>query len=560
MTQPPHSSEQNIRQLIDSAKCLQADDPATERGLREAIGLARDAGLSLLEANALEVLCKSASRQGAYDARANELGRALILYRQIQDIAGQVRILSRLGNVASNTSDYVAALEYLHEAEDLCPQLEDRALVRGILGQLGIVHDALGRHDLALACAERTLALITADDDPLDRLFAFNGLGCTLSQLGRHEEALVQLTLAHQLIGALGDERKQLNFYAQSYADIALAYLHWGNPTDALENARQGWQFAAQCNNLGCAQLNAYFAGRAELALGNSAGAIDELTRALTLATDLGFRAQEALIRFELSTAYAALNRYKEAYEAHASGHALQATLQHEEAARRLEFRRVKHQIDEATREKESADRVLFSVLPGDIAERMRRGETRIAETRPDVSVLFADLVGFTAMSKTIDSTTLVERLEIIFLSFDSLVVDLGLEKIKTIGDAYMVAGGALRPQPDHLERIAALGLAMLENLDAIRKETGFELAVRIGIHAGPVVTGVLGTSKLTFDIWGETVNLASRLESSGQSGQIHVSEQVAQRLAHQFRCEPRGMVDLKGIGATQTHYLIGRQ
>lgn len=558
MTQPPSSSEQDIRQLIDSAESRQPNDPMAERCMREAIDLAQEARLPHLEAKGLEILCKKFSKRGSYDSRTNDLGRALILYRQIQDVAGQVRVLSRLGNVASNTSDYVAALEYLHEAEDLCVPIDDRALVRDILGQLCTVYDALGRHDLALECSQRTIDMTKADDDPADRLLAFNGLGCTLSQLGRHEEAMAQLTLAHQLIAVVGDERQQSNFYAQSHADIALAYLHWGKPVDALENARLGGQFAAKYFNLGCAQLNAYFAGRAELALGNPADAIDELTKALTIATELGFRSQEALIRFELSTAYAALDRYKEAYEAHASAHAMQVTLQHDEAARRLEFRRVKHEIDKATQEKESADRVLFSVLPCEIAERMRRGETRIAEAQPDVSVLFADLVGFTAMSKTIDSTTLVERLEIIFLRFDGLVVDFGLEKIKTIGDAYMVAGGALRPQSDHLERIASLAMAMLKKLDDIRNETGFELAVRIGIHAGPVVTGVLGTSKLTFDIWGETVNLASRLESSGQSGRIHVSQHVAQRLAHQFRFEPRGIVELKGIGATQTHFLVG--
>ena len=216
MTQSRSASEQDICQLIESAQSREPHDPIAEAILREAIDLAREKRLPHLEAKALEILCKTFATHGSYDSRTNDLGRALIMYRQIQDVAGQIRVLSRLGNVASNTSDYVAALEYLHEAEDLCAQVDDRALVRGILGQLGIVHDALERHDLALECSQRTIDLITEDDDPVDRLFAFNGMGCTLSQLGRHEEAMAQLTLAHQLIRLLGDEKQQANLYAQS--------------------------------------------------------------------------------------------------------------------------------------------------------------------------------------------------------------------------------------------------------------------------------------------------------------------------------------------------------
>ena len=188
----------------------------------------------------------------------------------------------------------------------------------------------------------------------------------------------------------------------------------------------------------------------------------------------------------------------------------------------------------------------------------MKEGEGRIADEVHDVSLLFADLVGFTALSTRVDPRGLLDLLERIFSEFDRLTVSYELEKVKTIGDAYMAVGGALACTHAHLNQCARLAIAMLRAVERIGAETGHALAIRIGIHAGPAIAGVIGTNRLSYDLWGETVNFASRLESSGLPGRIHVSAAVAQRLQGAFHLQPRGSVRLKGLGDQRTFFLLG--
>jgi class 3 adenylate cyclase len=175
------------------------------------------------------------------------------------------------------------------------------------------------------------------------------------------------------------------------------------------------------------------------------------------------------------------------------------------------------------------------------------------------VSILFADLVGFTRLSATLSPERLVEMLNALFSRFDVLCGDRGVEKIKTIGDAYMVCAGLPEPMADHARALAELALDMQEALEAHNREFGTSLSMRIGINSGPVVAGVIGLKKFIYDLWGDTVNLASRMESSGVPGRIQVSAAARERLGAAYRCEPRGPLDLKGLGATEAFLLAGR-
>lgn len=199
--------------------------------------------------------------------------------------------------------------------------------------------------------------------------------------------------------------------------------------------------------------------------------------------------------------------------------------------------------------------RLLLNVLPAPIAEKLKKQTGIIAERYDDVSVLFADLVGFTPLSATLRPAQLLELLNRVFSGFDVLVSDRGLEKIKTIGDAYMVAGGLPDPQPDHLARMAELALEMLESMEPFKSE--YEaLDLRVGLHAGSAIAGVIGIRKFIYDVWGDTVNTASRLESHGLPGRVHVSEVVYERLRDRFEFESRGVVELKGKGPMSTYFL----
>ena len=202
-------------------------------------------------------------------------------------------------------------------------------------------------------------------------------------------------------------------------------------------------------------------------------------------------------------------------------------------------------------------EQLLLNVLPASIAEELKRSEGIIAERLDDVSVLFADIVGFTALSSRLNPAELIEMLNRLFSAFDELVDRHGLEKIKTIGDAYMVAGGLPEPRPGHLEAMATFALDMMNAMREL-PAAQHELQIRIGIHVGSVVAGVIGRRKFSYDAWGDTVNTASRLESHSEPGRIQVSEAVHLRLRDRFAFGPCHTVELKGKGPVSAYFLEG--
>jgi class 3 adenylate cyclase len=205
-------------------------------------------------------------------------------------------------------------------------------------------------------------------------------------------------------------------------------------------------------------------------------------------------------------------------------------------------------------------ERLLLNILPQPIAVRLQQGENPIADLCEEVSVLFADLVGFTEFSAEKTPADLVEVLNIIFSKFDQLAERHGLEKIKTIGDAYMVVGGLPIAHPAHAEAIAQMALDMQDALTQFNTETGENLRVRIGISIGPVVAGVIGISKFIYDLWGDTVNVASRMESEGMPGKIQVTTATYERLKEKFCFEERGLIAVKGKGQMLTYWLTGKR
>jgi adenylate cyclase len=210
--------------------------------------------------------------------------------------------------------------------------------------------------------------------------------------------------------------------------------------------------------------------------------------------------------------------------------------------------------------EKAKHEALLRNILPGEIVTRLSGGEAVIADRVEEATILFADLVGFTAAASRITPAVLVNNLNRIFSAFDELCRQLQIEKIKTIGDAYMAAAGVPLPRADHAEVMADFALAMLAALERVNAAAAVPFQMRIGIHTGPVVAGVIGSHRFLYDIWGDTVNLASRLESHGLPGRIHVSPQTRQLLEGRYDLEARGLINLRGIGKLRTAFVIGRK
>jgi len=210
--------------------------------------------------------------------------------------------------------------------------------------------------------------------------------------------------------------------------------------------------------------------------------------------------------------------------------------------------------------ERLKSERLLLNILPVSIAQRLKEDHSIIADHFESVTVLFADIVGFTTLADKVSPTKLVGRLNRIFSAFDDLAERHGLEKIKTIGDAYMVAGGFPELRDGHAKDVSAMALDMLEAIVECNLDYEQPVNIRIGIHTGPAVAGVIGIKKFAYDVWGATVNTASRMEASGLPGRIQLSEQAAALLDGDFAIEARGTIEVKGKGRMKTYWLLGRR
>jgi class 3 adenylate cyclase len=229
-----------------------------------------------------------------------------------------------------------------------------------------------------------------------------------------------------------------------------------------------------------------------------------------------------------------------------------------------LEKKRLRDQeqayLEQLRLEREKSERLLLNVLPKSIADRLKQGETTIADSFPDVTVLFADLGDFTRRSTEVPAPELVHLLNEIFSKFDWLAELHHLEKIKTIGDAYMVVGGLPTPRQDHAEAMAEMALDVQKAMRRVGTGDDIHFDIRIGISSGPVIAGIIGSKKFIYDLWGDTVNIASRMASLGHPGNIQLSETTYELLKDKYELERRGKIEVKGKGKMTTYFLTGRK
>ena len=224
-----------------------------------------------------------------------------------------------------------------------------------------------------------------------------------------------------------------------------------------------------------------------------------------------------------------------------------------------LVFRGFAYFIDQRNKEEEKVERLLLNILPKEIATILKNKPHFIADQITMASILFADVVNFTPMSAKMTATELVELLNEVFSNFDLLVEKYGLEKIKTIGDCYMVASGVPQPRDDHAKILANMALE-LRDYTSSQTFQGKQLSFRIGINSGPVVAGIIGQKKFSYDLWGDTVNTASRMESHSTGNVIQITEDTYDLIKDDFICEPRGTITVKGKGEMKVWYLLSKK
>ncbi len=478
-----------------------------------------------------------------YRAALDYYSRALALTEQVGNKAGTATHLGNIGSVYMSLTDYPAALNYSTRALEIQEHSGDKAAVGHQLGRIGTIHLRLDSYDEARACFERSLNIATE----------------------------------------LGDSSSIAS------ALVSLAELHkvFGDYDRALELFQQGLQRQVEMSRKSEAANTRGAIGElyatAEWKQSDESLAEDYLQQAITASEELGTKNYE--LHRVLSELYERQGRWQESQQQFKAFYALKTAVLNEEArtsVQRMEQRRVIAEREQqfaiakasADAQMHATTSLLHKVLPEAVASRMIQGEEEIADYYTSVSILFADIVGFTRISADLPAIVVVRVLNYVFGEFDRILRKHSCEKIKTIGDGYMAMCGAPSECPDHAERLAAAAVEMRRALqlpETLREHLpdNLVLGLRIGLHTGPIIAGVIGEERFVYDIYSDAVNTAARMESHGEENKIHVSSDFYRHLQnrfamtkitdHDFVFEKRGELEIKGKGLMRTYFLEPR-
>ena len=531
--------------------------------------------------------------------------KSLYAFESLEDEQGTGRARLLIGSVHWSLGNYDQALSNAMAGVKSLETSDDAEFAGWAWNVMGGIHQSIGDTDQAVGYFDKALQNFKAVGNTIGEARIMNGLALALETMESYEEALEYSNKALTIHRAQGNALGE----ARSLNDIGSVYYRMGRFQEAIEYHEHALQIRSASSNRSSEITSLLNLGIVLSATGEFSKATNLLLTALDIALEIGAKPKVCDIHHALSEVYERAGNVAEAFEHYKRYHTLKAEVLNNETASRLrylqtslatekvereaalerqknkelaeanaEIQRQMAILDEQATEIEVAnavleeknivitqlhdesERLLLNVLPAPIAERLKSGERAIADHYDSVTVLFADIVGFTKLSQTVSARDLVEGLNGIFGEFDALAAKHGLEKIKTIGDAYMVAGGLPERSEDHVERVARFALAMqhVMNSPAAANNLGGRVQVRIGIHTGEAVAGVIGTSKFAYDIWGDTVNTASRMESHGEAGKIHVSEEVYETLREKFSFENPRALEVKGKGLMMTYFLQG--
>lgn len=490
-------------------------------------------------------------RLGAYEKALSAYEHALDVFEDTQNHSGIAHACNGIGNVHSSTGDYVRAVEFYQRALTIFEETHDRVGAASTLGNLGILLERLRDTDAAVDYHERALELFRDIGDTVGVARATNSIGSIHMSRGQAEEALGYFYVARALHEDMGNR-----ISADSVTgNIVAALLNLGR----YDDARTALNSVVLSDAVEPAVRAEFYANRAtlELRAGNTEAAHDALSMALRICHEAGLRSEEAQYHLQLRD-LAMTTKDFDRYVYHNNLY-LQRTeeIQSSAAAQRLATLQAQRTIDSERREREKERAVLYSTLPRDIADRVLRGDDVSGDTYDDVSIFVADIVGFTALSDKLPARDVVDVLDRVFSIIDDIVDEHRLMKIKTVGDSYIGVAfpqsGDTSTEPHNNHRIRAARCAC----DILSRIAEQNIPIRIGLHHGPVTAGIIGTRRLQYDVWGDTVNVACRLESTGTPNTIHLSESFALSLpAGPWRLEYRGPTSLKGKGDTTTYWM----
>jgi adenylate cyclase len=532
--------------------------------------------------NALHVLKQRGDRKGEawvmgnlgilltdtddYGAALQHYHDALALHEELGSKVGMANAIHSIGTVYGSLSDYPRALEYFLRSLAICEEMGDVDGIARVLGNIGKVHQDMGDAAQAMEFFDRAQALY-------ENMGHHAGVANILVSVGR----LKQQEMDHE--GALELYRRALQLHENAGKRLSIA-SSLGHVIDMLMQLKKLDEARELLDRQSTMDLDAYglrsqhAANRATLAEhhGDLESAHSSLLEALDIATKAGRRSEMVDHHLRLRDLAQKRNDFAGYVEHNTASQQIAEEIRGRVATQKLATMESERKMEGERREREKEKALLYGALPESVANRMLRGDDVSGDHYPSAAVLFLDIVGFTSMSDSLPADQVVQLLEEIFSALDDVVERYGVTKIKTIGDSYMAVAFPVdhelisedqEPRTDHLVRAAKAALDMLAALHHLDADAGNQrpLRVRIGLHCGPVTAGVIGTKRLQYDVWGDTVNVASRMESTSEPGRIQVSGAFAKALESRtgdLSLFTRGKIMVKGKGELETFWLEG--
>ncbi|MBK9249571.1 MAG: tetratricopeptide repeat protein [Ignavibacteria bacterium] len=493
--------------------------------------------------------------------------KALAIYEEIGRKDGIANNLINIGSVYQYLSDYPQALTYYQKAISINEEIGSKEGIARDLGNIGIVYQNLSDYPQALTYFQKALAIN-------EEIGSKEGIASNLTNIGNAYHDLSdnpQALTYYQKALAIYEEIGSKDGIATNLGNIGIVYHNLSDYPQALTyyqkalaiNEKIGRKNGIVLNlgNMGGLYANKEFYGY------DTDKAEEFFLSAIALSEDIGQKQNLYGVHKSLADLYETQERWKEHSIQFKKYHTIKEEVQSEEATKQAQQMEYRRKAEESERDRQvklarfqEQEKILHNILPSQIADRMIEGEKTIADSHEHVSVFFSDIVGFTKLSQQVSAQELVGMLNGIFSQFDQLARKHGLEKIKTIGDAYMAVCGAPIPVANHAERTALFALEVAVLMDNYTTDSGDKVSIRIGLHTGSVVAGIIGENKFAYDMWGDAVNTASRMESHGEAGKIHVSQEFMHALSpsspSSLHFAERGEMEIKGKGKMKTYFL----
>jgi adenylate cyclase len=472
------------------------------------------------------------TNQEDYPRAFQYLQMALDGFKQIGNKNAESKVLNNIGNLFAKNEEHQWAIKYYSLALNINTELGDSNAMESSISNMGAMYFELGNFDKSFENFFRALNINQATGNKLFRATHLGGLGNNYLSIARDTNGVwLKKYFNGNKIAALHE--------AQKYLDSSLVlYNELGNLSDAFEY----YKYLSETQELLGDINGALVSYKNFVAARDSVHNEENVKRTLEMQLQFDYEKKEAIAREEL-------RRHKLVRNGFIGGFGIMLVFA-------IIFLYQRNRIKKGKKE---SDALLLNILPYEVAEELKQKGTSEAQFYDEVSILFTDFKGFTQLSEKMLPRELVAEIDYCFRKFDEIITRHGIEKIKTIGDAYMAVSGLPMKDPQHAKKMVTAALEIREFMQVYKneriKQNKLFFEIRIGIHTGEVVAGIVGVKKFAYDIWGDAVNMASRMESSGEIGKVNISESTYSKVQHDFNCEYRGEVEAKGKGKVKMFF-----